>query len=115
MMKSTDYSPDDLTFYSKLKAVLRANGDLFPLTPPQIEAFENKHHNEGKTSLLALPDLSEILLNGKQYNLTVEEDAPIYQIFGDNNFAQAARNGKEIPDEIRKKMQQDRDQNGKKF
>jgi hypothetical protein len=114
-MKSTDYSPEDLTFYSKLKAVLRANGDLFPLTPHQIEAFENKHSKEGKISLSSLPDLNEILKNGKQYNLSIEENSFETQLYGENNFTYAARNGKVITDEIRRKMKQDRNQNGKEL
>lgn len=113
-MRSLDYSPEDLTFYSKLKAVLRANGILFPLTPPQIEAFETKLRKQGNDTPTDLPALSEILANGKQYNITVEECSPFYPSTEENNFAQAARNGKAIPEEIRRKMQNDRDEKEKK-
>jgi hypothetical protein len=92
-------------YESKLTHSLRANGYLFPITVEQVNHLE-ENHKEIFKNLVPLLSSDDILNRG------VVSFKPIVINAEENEFtislAQAAREGKEIPEDIRKQMEEDR-------
>lgn len=91
---------------SKLSFSLRANGYLFPTSIEQVKYLEEKHESFFRDVPSNITSAGDILERGfisfepkSQINLNTDTQ---------QNLAQAAREGKEISDEIRQQMQRDR-------
>ena len=101
---------------SKLAFSLRANGYLFPTSIEQVKFLEENHQILFQNIPSNITSAADILERGL---ISFE---PAFQVYINDevqqNLAQAAREGKEISDEVRKQMQQDRlnalKRNGKK-
>jgi len=91
---------------SKLAFSLRANGYLFPISIEQVKLLEENHESIFQNVPSNITSAEAILERGI---ITFE---PAFQIHVNEetrqNLAQAAREGKEISDEIRQQMQRDR-------
>jgi hypothetical protein len=103
-----DIHPQEKEFHKALKAF----GHLFPTTEDEVEAFEQSFDNELKTPTTSKPKALDILKRGYmkyalpmnlQLNKNVEE-----------NLARAAREGREISEDIKEQMKKDRDDTRKK-
>lgn len=112
--------PHDLTeeeeqkFSNKLEFFLRSTGRLFPITPAQVEAFEEYIANHPDPT--PLPEFKysaeEILKRG--YIEYVPKARPISAVdeYGDG-FKAAARNKGNLTEDILRKMKEDQEK-GKK-
>ncbi|MDF7815162.1 hypothetical protein [Hymenobacter sp. YC55] len=93
-------------YESKLTHSLRANGYLFPITIEQVNYLEENHKDIFKKTPPPESPIDDILNKG------IVSFKPIINNDIDNEFtislAQAAREGKDIPEEIRKRMEEDR-------
>ena len=93
-------------YESKLTHWLRANGYLFPITIEQVNYLEENHKDMFKKIPPPESSIDDILNKGIvsfkpiMVNDIVDEFA--------SSLAQAAREGREIPEEIRKQMEEDR-------
>ena len=91
-------------FDKSLQEYLRATGDLFPKTPEEISDAIKKLTLDQKLP----PDLSDpfvVMTNAvnSKFKLSAFEDSAI-----EENLARAAREGGDIPDDIKKRMEEDR-------
>ena len=86
--------------------IFKSSGMLFPTSPEEIEQFEKDNDIDGETPR-NWNNPNDIVKNGlrelKNFNSKSEILNPELQ-----NLAMAAREGKGIPDDIRKKMMQDK-------
>jgi hypothetical protein len=90
-----------------LNECFRANGDLIPVTLTQVMAFEFRYQEDLNKPSSKLPDPYELLARGRKQNPDII-NLEINRSVETQYFSAAARNGKEISDEIRKKMDDDR-------
>lgn len=91
---------------SKLAFSLRANGYLFPISIEQVKFLEENQpilFQNIPTNITSAKDILErgIISFAPAFQVHINEEAQ-------QNLAQAAREGKEISDEVRKQMQRDR-------
>jgi len=104
---------DELSaFERKLVKSLKCSGHLFPETDDEIRAFDQHFSKEIKASGKNIPNPAALLAKGrvdKMWTVKTEIDESVKE-----NLAQAAREGKEIPDEIKRKMIDDRNNAKKK-
>jgi hypothetical protein len=107
-MKPTDATMSDEIFEKELDFFLRSTGRLFPVTPAQVEAYEQNMKPSPKTPASASPD--EILKRGY-----ITEIPTLKNIASpsDHTYRLAARNGNEIPDDVLRKMHDDREKDEK--
>ena len=93
-------------YESKFTHSLRANGYLFPITIEQVNHLEANHKDIFKNVPSPVLSVNDILDRG------VVSFKPILTNDINDEFAislaQAAREGKEIPEEVRKQMEEDR-------
>jgi hypothetical protein len=106
-MKQQSELSEEGKIISLLSACLRANGDLIPVTIEQVMAFEVKYQEDLNKASAKLPDPYELLARGRKPNPDIV-NVEINRAVETQYYSAAARNGKEIPDEIRKKMNDDR-------
>ena len=100
----------DEIFEKKLEFFLRSTGRLFPITPAQVEAFEKRNPTYPTSTFNADP--MAILQKG-YINYTLPKVTTY--TFPDNEwFRMAARNGREIPADILRKMKEDREKDENK-
>jgi hypothetical protein len=110
-------TPHDLTedeeqkFSNKLEFFLRSTGRLFPVTPAQVEAFEEyiaSHPNPAP-----LPEFKysaeEILERGYIEYVPKAQQPKIEYPIDIPNMKMAARNSKGLSPEILRKMEEDQD------
>jgi hypothetical protein len=106
-MNEFTLSATEQKFLRQLKRHLGEVGILFPVTTNQVAAFEQKIEKE-KTELFLFPDLELILSQGyklpKKMQITPENEPKDTEDF----WKAAARNGKEIPESVLRKMREDR-------
>ncbi|MDB5274450.1 MAG: hypothetical protein JWO58_2817 [Chitinophagaceae bacterium] len=79
---------------------------MFPETDDEIKAFDTRFATEIEFFSNSLPDPLELLAKGrieKEWIFNNEVDDSVKE-----NLAQAAREGKKIPDAIKRKMTDDR-------
>ncbi|MFZ4464831.1 MAG: hypothetical protein ACOYN5_13365 [Bacteroidales bacterium] len=105
-MQAPEQHKSDEHPHPSIESIIRANGYLFPITREQVRAFEGLLERKPELIDNNLPDPMEILRQGKQYRATVIINQT--QTMYDENLQRAARNGKNIPDEIKKRMHDDR-------
>jgi hypothetical protein len=105
-MQAPEQNKRDELPHPSIESIFRANGYLFPITPEQVRAFEGLLERKPELIDDDLPDPMEILRQGKQFRVTIITNQT--QTIYDEYLQRAARNGKEISDEIRKKMDNDR-------
>jgi len=101
---------ENMDFERKLNIALKQYGYLFPETDSQIAVLEK--------NLVDVPlpeefETSDFVFSGKQRRHT-STVIPFNNSEGENNWAIAARDGKEIPDNIRAKMKADKEDARKK-
>lgn len=97
-MSSNNYKVD-------LARVFRTNGYLLPANEDEVLAFE-KHLEPIKETPRDWDDPIQIIKRGKKYNIPISNSTPDNDTV--SNLAMAARDGKEITDAVRKKMNDDR-------
>lgn len=91
---------------NSIAKVLRLNGYLMPTNEEEVKAFEEKHKkNYQKPENWNNP--LEILKKGKVEKLNLKSDK-LSSSHEANSLAMAARDGKEISEDVRKKMKEDR-------
>jgi hypothetical protein len=103
-MENQDKSP--LKKESLLTRSLRANGYLFPITPEQVEFLEQEHKELFEQVPTGLTSGNDILSRGIISFKPSHRDMVEPHI--EHSLAQAAREGKIIPEHIRAQMQKDR-------
>lgn len=91
---------------SILTRSLRANGYLFPVTPEQVEFFEQHHQELLSQAPTGLTSGDEILSRGRISFSPPRRDATDPHV--EHSLAQAAREGKDIPERLRAQMMRDR-------
>lgn len=103
-MDNQDHYPDKSE--SKLAFSLRSNGYLFPVSIEQVRILEENHPLVFQHMPSNISSAADILKRG----IMSIESAFSVQINAEiqNNLAQAAREGKEISDEVRQQMIRDR-------
>lgn len=101
---------NDIDFEAYLDNALKSYGYLFPLTDEQMSVFEENMEN------IPLPENLEsakCIFEGKKRKMP-----PVTVIInnteGERNWAIAAREGKEIPEDILAKMKKDKEEAKKK-
>ena len=106
-MNEFTLSAPEQKFMRQLKRHLGELGILFPVTTNQVAAFEKKIEDE-KNELFLFPDAELILSQGyklpKKKQITPENEPKTTEDF----YKAAARNGKEIPESVLRKMREDR-------
>lgn len=99
----------DEIFEMKMEFFLRSTGRLFPITPAQVEAFE-KRNPTYPTTFNADP---MAILERGYINYSLPKVSP--DTLPDNEWLRkAARNGREIPTDILRKMKEDREKDENK-
>lgn len=93
---------------SLLTRSLRANGLLFPVTIEQVKFLEENRKELFENSPQNITSAEEILSRGFMSLQPLSPTAANADF--EHRLAQAAREGKAIPEEIRKRMVQDRQQ-----
>ena len=91
---------------SLLARSLRANGYLFPIIAEQVEFLEQHHEQLFAQAPTGLTSGEDILRRGLISFNPLRRDLIDPQV--EHSLAQAAREGKEIPDHVREQMQRDR-------
>lgn len=92
---------------SKLTRSLRSNGYLFPTTIEQVNYLEEHHQEIFEGLPVGLTSAADILARGamtfgpKPQKFIIDEHA-------EASLAQAAREGKQISEEVKQQMRQDR-------
>jgi len=107
MKRVTLLNADDQQFFEHIKNCLGALGELFPSTPSQVAVFENLIDQEENIDFI-YPDAMQILKSGylqptKIIPKTLDEPKAT-----EDFYKAAARNGKEIPESVLRKMREDR-------
>ena len=107
MIPNTDMlNADDDEFLSEIHRHLKKMGLAFPDTEEELDHFFSIIDNEALPLKIELPTAADILARGKiilsealnsSSNPLIEE-----------NLSQAARDGGDISDEVRRRMEQDR-------
>jgi hypothetical protein len=106
-MTHTHLSADEQQIFKRLKSCLGAQGILFPETVKQVEAFEELMTHE-KLTLHLIPD-PDLILDGDYKNtLMAYPRHEAHEDAAEASIRAAARNGKEIPEEVRRRMEEDR-------
>lgn len=85
--------------------VLRTNGFLLPTNEEEVTSFES-YLKESNVKPKDWDNPLQILKRGKKYDVDFSNPMPDEEAI--SNLAMAAREGKEITDAIRKKMNEDR-------
>jgi hypothetical protein len=98
-------SPDDETFEKKVEIFLRSTGRLFPLTDEQVKLFE-KHEKPAEVRFLC--SSAEAILERGFIKLQQPISKTTPPAMQDDFMRAAARNGGVIPQEVRRKMDEDR-------
>lgn len=100
---------EEQEFDRLMEFYLRSTGQLFPTTPAQVEAFEKYMSTlpaEAKAPATDLPTAAEILARGYQpYKPVAEASTRIVDFT--NDYALAARNGKQLSEETLRKMREE--------
>jgi len=114
-MTPKDFTEDeDKGFSSKLEFFLRSTGRLFPITPAQVEAFEE--YMAAHPQLTPLPQSKltpeEILRRGYVEYIPKTKPVPEEDVYG-KEYRAAARNKGDLTEDILRKMKEDQE-NGKK-
>lgn len=109
IMKPTDATMSDEIFEKELDFFLRSTGRLFPITPAQVEAYEQNMKPSPKTPASASP--AEILKRG--YITELPKIVKMTPSVDPSTYRAAARNGNEIPDDVLRKMHDDREKDEK--
>lgn len=100
---------EEQEFDRLMEFYLRSTGQLFPITPQQVEAFEKYVSTlpaEAKAPATELPTAAEILARGYQPYKQVAEAGTRMEDFT-NEYALAARNGKQLSEETLRKMREE--------
>ena len=115
-------TPHDLTedeeqkFSNKLEFFLRSTGRLFPITPAQVEAFEE--YIASHPDPAPLPEFkysAEEILKRGYIEYSPKTPQPKIEYPGNiSDMKMAARNSKGLSPEILRKMQEDQDGKGVK-
>lgn len=108
-MTHTHLSADEQQIFKRLKSCLGAQGILFPETVKQVEAFEEVLAHQ-KQTLLLIPDPDSILDGDYLNTLMAFPRHHILEDAAEDFIRAAARNGNEIPEEVRRRMEEDRGQ-----
>ena len=106
-MKSQSEPTEDRRIIRLLSICLRANGELIPVTIEQVMAFEYKFKEDLNKVSSRLPDPYELLARGRKSDPDII-NPELNRSIETQYYSAAARNGKEISDEIRRKMDNDR-------
>lgn len=102
----------DADFIEKVRVAMRQLGRLFPLTDEQVEKAEEVYESETDVSFPGMSDPYELFRHGCKSsdmrlvsggNSTQATDKHVEQ-----SLAMAAREGGEIPEEVREQMTRDR-------
>lgn len=104
----TPTNTGDETFDEQLHRSLKVHGFIFPDTDDEVEEFRQTH----MAFLKPLPAELEnpmTVFNREQSKIR-RKLGPAFDQEVIENLAQAAREGKDIPEEIRKRMESDRQQ-----
>jgi hypothetical protein len=106
-MNEITLSATEQKFLRQLKRYLGEEGILFPATTNQVSAFEQLIENENEEHFL-FPD-PDLILKG-EYRLPKKREPVVsYEPKATEDFYKAAaRNGKEIPESVLRKMREDR-------
>ena len=106
-LKLVPKQPDDLSqFERKLVKSLKCSGNIFPEADDEIMSFETSFKKEIKSFAANLPDAELILQTGKIDKHWTLQNEVVESV--KDNLAQAAREGKELTDELKRKMIDDR-------
>jgi hypothetical protein len=100
MKKTTDNNTNIKIQEEMIEKALREGGFLFPETPEEVAEFEKKF---GSTDVILPEDLRQAPHPKK--NRVVKLNKQEKQ----QNLAMAAREGSQLPEEIQKKMKEDRE------
>lgn len=105
-MENQDQDQFQYRLESKLAYSLRSNGYLFPVLIEQVKFLEENHKVIFQNIPSNITSAADILGRGiisfkPTFQVQINEEAQ-------QNLAQAAREGKEIPDEVRQQMLRDR-------
>ncbi|MDO5655754.1 MAG: hypothetical protein Q4G27_06400 [Flavobacteriaceae bacterium] len=95
----------------KLADIIKKLGFLFPETEEEINEFE-ANHEINDDSIYCYDNPDNIIKNG--YRKVVKIENVNYSSEELQNLSMAARDGKEISDEVKKKMKKDKDNARKK-
>ena len=112
-----ELTPDEEEKLSrKLEFYLRSTGHLFPVTPAQVEAFEEYMATQPNPAPLPEFKLSaeEILQRGYVEYVPKAKPFPVEDEYGEGIRA-AARNKGDLTEEILKKMREDQEKGKKKL
>lgn len=93
-------------FEKRLVKSLRCHGFLFPSNEEELDALEKSQAAE----INGMPDFLESpmdILNRGLITKVLRKDSPV-DLDSSTNLAQAAREGKALSDEVKKRMQEDR-------
>ncbi len=101
----------DIDFESYLENALKSNGYLFPETDEQMDIFEEQMENIPFPKELNSPDF---VFSDKR-RIFMKTEKFIDNIEGEKNWAIAARDGKEISNDIFAKMKKDKEEARKKL
>jgi len=100
----------DADFEAYLENALKSYGHLFPTTDEQMSVFEDNMENIPLPEELESPDF---VFKGKKQ--TFKQKTIVFDNSeGERNWALAARDGKEIPEDILAKMKKDKEEAKKK-
>jgi hypothetical protein len=91
-------------FEESFEKSLRSLGYLFPATDEEVTAFESL--NKIENTHMDIPSANDILRKGRITSIAPKNN--FIHTESSENLAMAARNGKEIPVEIKRKMNTDR-------
>lgn len=110
-----DFTEDeDKELSSKLEFFLRSTGRLFPITPAQVEAFEEYMASHPQLTPIPQSELTpeEILQRGYVEYTPKAKPVTEEDVYG-NYFRAAARNKGDLTEDVLRKMKEDQER-GKK-
>lgn len=87
---------------------LKSYGYLFPTTDDEVDAFEKEHDINSIELPKSLKNPSELLKKGRATTITRKE-AQIIDLNTAESMRMAARKGEDLPEDIIKKMNKDRE------
>ena len=102
---------NNMDFEAYLDNALKSLGYLFPETDEQMAIFEENNKN------IQLPkefESADFVFRGKRRNIFKGNQLCIDNTVGEGNWAIAARDGKDIPEDVLEKMRKDKEEAKKK-
>jgi hypothetical protein len=100
---------NEANFDAELFQAMLLKGWLLPLTEDEVAIADSAIEKEIAGTHLEIPNPLELLRANREKKKTASPQADFHNEQIEQNLAWAARNGKEIPPEVREKMRKDRE------